>query len=200
MDPMLAVGIRHTISGDQGELPAARTVECPPRDRSVDLGECDACGHFGGIAVSAHGAGAIRCNARRARPSGYTSSDDEVRSVMTREVWCATPDVPMARLVELLAERNVSGVPVVDASGHPYGVVSRADLLGALRTGATAESLAAPLAFTVDEHAPIAQAAALMAIEGVHRVPVVDAEGRVVGIVSALDVARFVARQAGYCR
>ncbi len=55
-----------------------------------------------------------------------------------------------------------------------------------------------PTAFTLSEDAPVAEAAALMAFEGVHRVPVVADDGRVAGIVTSLDVLRWVAQQDGY--
>ena len=41
-------------------------------------------------------------------------------------------------------------------------------------------------------------AAALMAYENIHRVPVVAADGAVIGIVSAMDIVRWVAEQDGY--
>src|SRR5688572_14768979 len=50
-----------------------------------------------------------------------------------------------------------------------------------------------PVSFTLGENASVARAAALMAYEGVHRVPVISDSGRVIGLVSALDVARWVA-------
>lgn len=55
-----------------------------------------------------------------------------------------------------------------------------------------------PLSFTVPETASLARAAGLMAFEGIHRVPVVDRKGRVVGILSTLDVLRWLAGQSGY--
>jgi CBS domain-containing protein len=65
-------------------------------------------------------------------------------------------------------------------------------------TRATVGEVMMPVAFTLSEHAPIAQAAALMAFEGVHRIPVVSAEGEVVGLVSSLDILRWLAEQDGY--
>jgi CBS domain-containing protein len=53
-------------------------------------------------------------------------------------------------------------------------------------------------AFTVSESAPVSQAAALMAFEGVHRIPVVDDAGRVSGVITTLDVLRWLAQQEGY--
>jgi CBS domain-containing protein len=56
-----------------------------------------------------------------------------------------------------------------------------------------------PVSFTLSENASLARAAALMAYEGIHRVPVVSACGRVIGLISALDVARWVAETSGFC-
>lgn len=124
-----------------------------------------------------------------------------VREVMSREVLCVTPDVPIESLVHLLVERRVSGVPVVDPSGHPVGVASKSDI-AALKAGEehgrVVSDIMMPIAFTVVESASLSQTAALMAYEGVHRIPVVSVTGQVIGIISALDVARWLARRDGY--
>jgi CBS domain-containing protein len=63
----------------------------------------------------------------------------------------------------------------------------------------TAAEIMMPLSFSLPEHASVARASALMATEGVHRLPVVsENDGTVVGIVSAIDVLRFVAQTQGY--
>lgn len=55
-----------------------------------------------------------------------------------------------------------------------------------------------PVAFSVQQDSPVAQAAALMVYEGVHRLPVLNEEGLVVGIVSSMDVMRWIAQRAGF--
>jgi CBS domain-containing protein len=52
--------------------------------------------------------------------------------------------------------------------------------------------------FTLSEEASISRAAALMAYEGVHRIVVTDASGRALGVVSSLDIMRWLARRDGY--
>ena len=52
-----------------------------------------------------------------------------VENIMTRDVVCAQEDTSYKELVELLATRRVSAVPVVDDRRHVLGVVSEADLL-----------------------------------------------------------------------
>jgi CBS domain-containing protein len=55
-----------------------------------------------------------------------------------------------------------------------------------------------PVVFAIADDTTIAAAAALMAGEGIHRLPVLDGTGAVVGILSTLDVVRWVAERAGY--
>ena len=55
-----------------------------------------------------------------------------------------------------------------------------------------------PVVLSVHESCNIGQAAALMAFEGVHRLPVVGDLGEVVGILSSLDVLRWFGRRSGY--
>jgi CBS domain-containing protein len=55
-----------------------------------------------------------------------------------------------------------------------------------------------PVTFVLPENARVSRAAALMALEGVHRIPVVSQDGHVTGIVSALDVLRWLALSSGY--
>jgi CBS domain-containing protein len=63
---------------------------------------------------------------------------------------------------------------------------------------ATVEDVMTPVTFSVPPTSPIAQAAALMVYEGIHRLPVLDDEGVVVGIVSSLDLLRWISQRAGY--
>ncbi len=52
-------------------------------------------------------------------------------------------------------------------------------------------------AFALPLRSSVGQAAALMAYEGLHRVLVTDDRGRVIGIVTTLDITRWVGTQAG---
>lgn len=121
---------------------------------------------------------------------------------MTTDVVCVSPDLPVEALAMLLLERGIGGVPVVDGDGVPIGVVSKTDLVRARRglfdAGTTVGDIMMALAFTLPAHESIARASALMAFEGVHRIPVVSDEGKVAGLLSSLDVLRWLARHDGY--
>jgi len=137
-----------------------------------------------------------------------------VAAAMTGDVVCVREDVSIEALTALFLERGISGAPVVDADGFPVGVVSKTDVVreryengdsvdaeyevpdgfhpGPIARG-TVGDIMTPLAFTLNEYSPLSRAAALMSCEGVHRIPVVSDDGRVVGILSSLDVMRWVA-------
>jgi CBS domain-containing protein len=99
-----------------------------------------------------------------------------------------------------------SGAPQADLSGHRSGELAGDPPKARARwpRGSVADPPARvadvmmPMAFTLPESATLSQAAALMAFEGIHRVPVVSSDGRVVGVVSSLDLVRWLAVNDGY--
>jgi predicted transcriptional regulator len=155
------------------------------------------------------------------------ASTAAVTEAMVRIVLGVHPDMDIPQLMRLLVERGISGVPVVDPEGKPLGMVSKTDILrelcenpGAARgtrsdddnidaasnpelpfgpyAGRRVRHIMTPLTISVGENASIARAAAVMAYEKVHRVMVVDLAGNVVGIVSSIDVLRWLACHDGY--
>ena len=66
-------------------------------------------------------------------------------------------------------------------------------------SGIAVGDIMVPYLLAVSQQAPIALAAALMAYEGVHRLLVLDDSNEMAGIVSALDVLRWLAQLTGFC-
>jgi CBS domain-containing protein len=186
------------IDGD-GKREVAASTFCPHQDRSAPLVECETCVKLRGMHFAEGGGSSLWCQVPPERHAAATP----IHEVMTRDVVCVRPDLPLFALAALLLERGVGGAPVVDGDGRPIGVISKTDVVRARCERdddevVTVAEVMMPIAFTLEETSPVEQAAALMALERVHRVPVVDADGRVVGILTALDVTRWVARRAGY--
>jgi CBS domain-containing protein len=201
----LRIRTRETV--EPGPASATRHwVHCPRRDGSVTTSECLVCPSCGGIEVDELGRHLV-CELdesmiasadppRRARRP--TNGDrTPLSAVMSGGLVCVSPDLPVESLVTLLVDRGFSGVPVVDSAGKPIGVVSKSDLLEGTRSG-TVQDIMMPIAFTLPESASLSHAAALMAYENIHRVPVIAADGAVVGIVTSMDIVRWVAEQDGY--
>lgn len=132
-----------------------------------------------------------------------------VQEVMTARVVSVPESAGYKDIVTLLRRNRVSAVPVVDQAGRVTGVVSEADLLvkqtapalpaGAVRmawrlrerskaSAVTAAELMTTPAVTVAPDVDVATAARLMRDRQVKRLPVVDADGHLAGIVSRTDV------------
>lgn len=138
-----------------------------------------------------------------------------VADLMTRDVVTATPEMQLKAAARQLAERGVSGMPVVDGERRVLGVLSEADVLAkeidgrrqsnvllrflegppvddrfdALTVG---EAMTAP-AIVIDPQRPVTEVATLLLAEGINRLPVVE-DGVLVGIVTRADLVRAFAR------
>lgn len=137
-----------------------------------------------------------------------------VRDVMTTSVVTVDRITPYKEMARLLTEHRISGVPVLSMGRHVAGVVTEADLLAvedkparrrrsrvaaatglrAWRRGGihTMDLLAGDLmtapAITIHPDATIPAAARVMNSHHVRRLPVVDSEGKLIGIVSRRDL------------
>lgn len=145
-------------------------------------------------------------------------SHQKVRNVMSTDVVTVREGTPFKDVVRALSGRDVSAAPVVDAERRVLGVVSEADLLIKQGTqevefarslaswwsgrrnlrravATTAGTLMTKPAVTVTDNATVAGAARLMTQHNVKRLPVVDGDGRLVGIVSRKDVLTVFLRK-----
>ncbi|MEU5591832.1 CBS domain-containing protein [Streptomyces sp. NPDC020298] len=138
-----------------------------------------------------------------------------VSDVMTLPVAAVGRDARFKEIVRAMEQRHVSALPVVEDDGRVVGVVSEADLLPkeefrdrdltrAEQTGrlsdlakagaVTAEELMSTPAVTVHPDTTLGQAAQIMAVKRVKRLPVVDHEDRLRGIVSRGDLLKVFLR------
>ena len=113
-----------------------------------------------------------------------------VRHVMTPEVVTVAPDTPCQKVVDTLVEARVSGAPVVDRSGRVVGVITEADLLRREAPASVAADLTNAPAVMVGPQVSAASAIAILTQKRIKRLPVVDENGHLMGIVSRRDLLR----------
>lgn len=142
-----------------------------------------------------------------------------VKDIMSAPVVTVSADTSLKEVAAVLVEHRISGVPVVDGKRSVLGVVSEGDILvrergagrarfdllswlseteGAeleakLHARTAGEAMSHP-AVTIRADAPLAKAAAYIVDRGVNRLPVVDQERKLVGIVTRADLVRVFAR------
>ncbi len=146
-------------------------------------------------------------------------TDIRVEQVMTRDVGTVAPDAPIADVVNLLVNQAYRAVPVVDPDGRLLGIITDGDLLrragvprAAQQHALTPEAFQALLAelrardqtaadimtrelITLQPDTSLAEAMRIMTGHGLKRLPVVDSQGRLQGILSRIDVLRTLGQR-----
>jgi CBS domain-containing protein len=140
--------------------------------------------------------------------------------VMVRDAVTVRPDTDVANAAKLLAEHDVSALPVVDGEGNLFGILSEADLIHRAEIGTErhrpwwldgASTLAGEFAkshakkvgevmtsgaISVSEDTPLSEIATLFERKRIKRVPVVK-DGKLIGIVSRANLIQALATAVG---
>jgi CBS domain-containing protein len=143
----------------------------------------------------------------------HGAGHSRVRDIMTTSVVTVDRITPYKEIARLLVGHKISGVPVLTMGRNVVGVVSEGDLLAAqdhnpathsgwrhwtfgreLHQGRTADLLMTSPAVTIHPDATITAAARLMNSHHIRRLPVVDADGTLAGIVSRRDLLSIFLR------
>lgn len=136
-------------------------------------------------------------------------------TVMTPDVVTVAPDAPWLEAVRRISEHHVHALPVVDDDRQVVGIIAESDLMGreerldprrgriglrrprdARRARATSvRDAMSRRCVTVAPDTPLGEAARVMHRHRVGRLPVVDADGRLVGIVTRSDLLSVFLRR-----
>jgi CBS domain-containing protein len=115
------------------------------------------------------------------------------RDIMTNDVVTIPADATIKEAIELLTERQISGLPVVDDEGHLVGVLTEFALLAMVydqdvQTHTVGQHMTQDV-ITVDIDDPVTRVADLCIVHRIRRVPVTK-RGRLVGLIARRDVLR----------
>ncbi len=148
------------------------------------------------------------------------------KDIMTAPTISVSKDNNVKAALNLLAEHNISGLPVIDNDGKVVGIVSGSDIIrysqqkkvmpvssisfwvspysetddiASVRNGfeilhrTIIENVMTRKVYTVSMDTPISEVAKLMINRKINRVPVVDNDGKLTGIISRADLVKFMA-------
>ncbi|MBI4517517.1 MAG: CBS domain-containing protein [Deltaproteobacteria bacterium] len=131
------------------------------------------------------------------------------RDVMTRSVVYVSPGQSLAELEQIFATHEFNGCPVVDA-GELVGFVTKLDFLKAFLFNPrsvvppyetimkkTIGAVMTPTVVTVPEDRPLTRVLQMMVDLRTKAFPVVDAGGKLVGMVAREDIARALCQSIG---
>ena len=118
------------------------------------------------------------------------------RDVMTSNPACCTPNMTIDQVARLMAHNDCGEIPVVDATDQPVGVITDRDIVcrvvaeGKNPMGYLAGDFMTHPVVTVRVDAPIDTVVSTMEQHQIRRVPVVNEQGSLVGIIAQADLAQ----------
>jgi CBS domain-containing protein len=154
----------------------------------------------------------------RRRLGSTTGLDMLVQDVMTKEIISVQKYESILHVADILAEKNISGLPVVDKGNRVIGIITQADILSVVgirkehtlkdllkhmlgeplpekKIGDIVADIMASPAVTIKPTANIAEAAQLLDEKRIRRLPVVDEKNVLIGLISRADILKAVIRK-----
>ena len=123
-----------------------------------------------------------------------THHDRKIRDVMTPSPRTVESSAPVQEAAKIMRDEDVGAIPIVE-NGSLVGIVTDRDI--ALNVVAEGKEISTPVSqiaagdlVTVDPEQSLDEALRLMAQHKVRRLPVVEEDGRPVGIIAQADIAR----------
>jgi CBS domain-containing protein len=146
-----------------------------------------------------------------------------VADLMNHDVLTVLPTTPLSEAIQILVDRQISGLPVVNDAGKLVGVISESDLMWREKgldrppyimfldsviylqnpakhdrdlhkvLGQTVGEVMTSHAISITADATIPTAARIMHEKKIHRLPVVDTEDRPIGIITQGDIVKAIA-------
>jgi CBS domain-containing protein len=119
----------------------------------------------------------------------------ELNTVMTANPACCGRETPLQQVAQMMADNDCGMIPVVDEAGKPLGMITDRDIAvravaggGDIQSCCAGDYMSAPVR-SVSVDSTLADCCAAMESAQLRRMPVVDAKGRLCGVVAQADIA-----------
>ena len=148
----------------------------------------------------------------------------KVKEIMTKDVVSVKPEDNARDAISLLFKMEISGLPVINEQGKLVGMFTEKDVLKQIlpsyleKVGRfvyeenpksiknkfqdlgnlSVSQLMRREVITIDEEASLCEAARIILTQKIRRIPVLDKEKKVVGIVAREDIVKSYAKEAGW--
>ncbi len=124
----------------------------------------------------------------------------EAKEVMTNHVICVGKDTPIFEAIKLMANNNVTGIPVVEDNMTLIGILSEQDVLRLFHTfddekDRTVRDFMTQPAIHFEENERLLDVCYCLRDNSIRRVPVTS-DGKVVGVISRSDIIKCILKQS----
>ena len=127
------------------------------------------------------------------------------KTIMKRDVISVHPETPLDRLIDLLIQHNITGVPVLNEDSSIAGIVTEKDVLSflldknvldlmneRLLCETTVYHIMTNQVVAFDEETPLDEICEALVNQKFRRVPITDKNGKLVGIISRKDIIAVI--------
>jgi len=124
----------------------------------------------------------------------------QAKDIMTRQVVCIRRDTPILEAIQLMADNNITGIPVVEDDLTLVGMLSEQDVLRLFHTyddekDRTVNDFMTQPAIHFEENELLLDVCYCLRDNSIRRVPV-TLNGKVTGVISRSDILKCILRQS----
>jgi CBS domain-containing protein len=123
----------------------------------------------------------------------FKAINEPVRIIMVKNVFSVKTSAKISEAIELMKEKNVGGLPVVDEGNSVRAIITERDIARIFAdriSGVKVSQMMSEKVVTALPRTTIFEAEKTMATQGFRRLPIIS-DGKVIGIVTAMDIIRF---------
>jgi CBS domain-containing protein len=124
----------------------------------------------------------------------------EAKDIMTKQVVCIKKDTPIFEAIRLMADNNITGIPVVEDDRTLVGMLSEQDVMRLFHTyedekDRIVNDFMTQPAIHFEEHEPLLDVCYCLRDNAIRRVPVTS-NGKVTGVISRSDILKCILKQS----
>jgi len=123
----------------------------------------------------------------------FKAINEPIKLIMNQRVFAVKTTADISEAIQLMKERNIGGLPVVDEENHVKAVITERDVARMFAdriSGIKVSQLMTEKVVTALPKTTIFEAEKTMIAQGFRRLPIIS-DGKVIGIVTAMDIIRF---------
>ncbi|MBL7214204.1 MAG: CBS domain-containing protein [Phycisphaerae bacterium] len=127
------------------------------------------------------------------------------KTIMKRDVLTVHPETPLDKAIDILIQYNITGMPVLNEDSSVAGIVTEKDILHflldknildimneRLLCETTVHHIMTTHVVMFDEETPLTQICEALVDHNFRRVPIVDKDGKLIGIISRKDILAVI--------
>ena len=123
----------------------------------------------------------------------FKAINEPVRLIMSKNVVSAKTSAKISDAIELMKEKNLGGLPVVDYENHVHAIITERDVANLFADrirGIKVSQIMSEKVITALSKTTIFEAERTMTTQGFRRLPIIS-DGKVIGIITTMDIIRF---------